>query len=342
MTIARKYRRVSTDEQANTGFSLDAQAAKLADFCDRRGYTPAGDYCDDGYSAKTLQRPAIQRLLREATAGDIIVVYKLDRLTRSAKDLEYLLELSEKREIYVQSATEDIETATPAGRLFVRMLVQFAQFERETIAERSSMGRKQQARSGRFSGSVAPFGYRLVDSGEVKRGRVMKRLERDPLTSHVVPMIFERYLGGYGARSIAVWLNDELNVRTVEDKRFSAVAVSFILRNPSYVGESVVRKRKKAVVERYEATHEPLIDKETFDAVQRLFDVRAKLPPRVATGMFPLAGIAYCGVCGGKLAGSNERMVIGGKRSDKRYRVYRCGNLVAGRGCGHPPFSSVS
>jgi site-specific DNA recombinase len=339
---ARLYERVSTDEQGRTGFSLAAQDESLRAFCVSQGWGVAGRYVDEGVSAKNLDRPEFQRLLRECVAGDVVLVYKLDRLTRSVRDLDDLLKEFDKRGIHFRSATEQFDTTTATGRLFIRMVAEFAQWERESIAERAAMGKHKRVKEGEWHGGKPPFGYVTVDSDKIKRGRVLKRLEPDPIRSHVVPMIFEKYVAGFGTRAIAIWLNDEMNVRTPTGKTFTSTAVSELLRNPTYCGDVIHGRVKNGdAMERVPGKHEPLVSREMFEEVQRIFALRRTLAPRHATGEYPLAGIARCGECGGTLSGakrSNQKT----KETGKTWRIYRCANHMRGRKCSDTPLHSVS
>lgn len=329
----RGYRRVSTDEQAATGHSLPAQKEAVERFVDyHRDWTLVEWYTDDGYSAKSLDRPAFKRMIGDAKPGDVILVYKLDRLTRSSKDLEYMLEeLAEKRSIYIRSVTENIETTTAAGRMFIRQLIQFAQFERETIAERVTMGMRQKKNSGGWIGGTVPFGYVAVPSDRIKAGKVLKKLVHDEKNAHLAQSIFERYLAGNGVRAIAKWLND-VGAKTSRNAAWRSLAVIRVLKNPAYCGLfyatdcSLVR-----------GEHEPLIDRATWDKVQAVFEQRKLLAPREATGKYPLAGVCRCGSCLAPITITVHRRKL--KSGEDAY-YYRCKAYHEGRKCGEPALTT--
>lgn len=322
---ARLYGRASTQEQAKTGYSLSAQMKRLEAFCVSQGWTIVGRYCDEGVSAKDMNRPAFQKMLNECEANDVILVYKLDRLTRSVRDLDDMLRLFEKRNIYFYSITEHFDTTTATGRLMLRLIAEIAQWERETIAERSSLGIRERILKGKFHGSHAPFGYMRVPSGEFKRGRELLKVVPDPNTRHIVVEIYEKYLSGYGVRYIAKWLN-QLGIKTQKGGKWYDKAVIRVLTNPFYCGEIDVRKfkRSKDDPDTVPGDHEPIISKEMFEAVQRVMDSRKKIAPRYATGYYPLSGIAHCGLCGGRICGRSYRDV----------RYYACDSYLTGKGCG--------
>ena len=160
---AAAYLRVSTEGQVD-GTSIDTQRAQCAEAASRHGLTLVGEYVDAGVSGAAASRPALDELLAAATTGDVqvIVVAKLDRLGRSLLHLLELLTTLDAAGVRVLSATDGIDTRTPAGRLMLQLLGVFAEFERERIRERSQDGHRRRAQLGGFVGTTPPFGYRAV------------------------------------------------------------------------------------------------------------------------------------------------------------------------------------
>jgi len=159
------YTRVSTEEQTQGDYtSLDAQRQRIENF-GLSMETPV-DYvlCDPGYSGKSLDRPQIQSLLRDVEAGLVstVIVVKLDRLSRSVRDLQDLVDLFQRKNVKLVSVSEAIDTTTATGRMFVTFLSMFAQFERETIVERTTVGLSARRRQRRAYGPT-PYGYRRED-----------------------------------------------------------------------------------------------------------------------------------------------------------------------------------
>ncbi len=325
----RGYARVSTEEQAESGKSLPAQRDAIDDFCRRRGHALAGFYVDEGVSGKSLNRPEFQRLLREMQTGDTILVHRLDRLTRSPRDLEYLLERSEKGDLYFRSVNEEIDTSTANGRFFVRMMIQVAAWERETIAERSRIGKRKKVDMGEWQGGPVPIGYVAVPSDRMKAGRNLLKLIPDPDRSHIIPLVFERYVSGYGMRAVCQWLNDDLGIRTANGARWRVPSLTRVLTNPIYCGDVVRGRRFRGEVQRVQGSHQPLVDRELFERAQAVAAMRKTYTPRQATGNYPLGGIARCGVCGGTIDAMLRR-----NRSGTTFYTYRCHNYVNGVGCG--------
>lgn len=142
------YCRVSTMEQANEGFSIAEQEKKLRGFCDINDWNIQGIYVDAGYSGAKRDRPELNRMLKNLNKFDLVLVYKLDRLTRNVRDLLDILDILEKSEVAFRSATEVYDTSNAMGRLFVTLVGAMAEWERTTIQERTLMGRRAAASKG--------------------------------------------------------------------------------------------------------------------------------------------------------------------------------------------------
>lgn len=155
------YVRVSTEDQANNGVSIDAQAARIAAYCTAMGFAASEVIRDAGASAKSLQRPGMEQILVGVRGGSIgrIIVFKLDRLTRSTRDLAELLDLFSRHNTALVSVCEHLDTETAAGRMVVNMLAVVAQWEREAIAERTAFALAHKRRQ-RTVYAPTPFGFR--------------------------------------------------------------------------------------------------------------------------------------------------------------------------------------
>lgn len=163
---ALAYVRVSTSQQAEDGVSLDAQEAKVRAYCSLYGIDLVDVVTDAGASAKTLDRPGLQDALARLEAGEAtaIVVDKLDRLTRSVRDLDTLLSRYFRDRIHLVSVSEKIDTGTAAGRLVLNVLTTVAQWEREAIGERTKAALQRKKQKGERVGTV-PYGFRLAEDG---------------------------------------------------------------------------------------------------------------------------------------------------------------------------------
>ena len=215
------YVRVSHSEQVENGYSLEAQRNRLTAYAAGTERELNEFYCDEGYSAGTLRRPSLQRLIVDVKAGriDTIMVSKLDRLSRSLIDLLELVRLCEKYEVALVSASESIDTSTPAGRMMLQLLGVFAEFERGRISERISDVLADKRHRGTVYSRNVPFGFRRIgskivaDEEQQAELAVMKRMHQD----------------GASLRQIAAYLNDK-GIRTNNGgKQFYAQTVKQVL-----------------------------------------------------------------------------------------------------------------
>jgi DNA invertase Pin-like site-specific DNA recombinase len=195
-TIA--YLRVSTQEQAQLGFSLPMQRTRIEAYAVATDRTIDDVIVDDGRSAKTLQRPGMQRLLDAIKRGDVatVIVFKLDRLTRSVRDLDVLLETLNRKDVGLVSVSEALDTKSAGGRMLINMLCTVAQWEREIISERtvSALAHKREAR---LTYGPTPMGYE----------RVGDALIANDVELSVLRDMQARYASGDSYATIAAWLN---------------------------------------------------------------------------------------------------------------------------------------
>ena len=252
MTRAALYTRVSTEDQAKEGFSLEAQRRRINDFCAARGWTPADAYVDDGYSARSTRRPAYERMMSERDRWDLLLVVKMDRIHRNAKNFMTMMEDLQAWGKEFASVQENFDTSTAMGRFVMDIIQRIAQLESEQIGERVYMGMEQKAKKGRGSlGSPHPYGYRIVD------GRYLV----EPSGADAVRTIFRRYLAGEPLERIARSL-DDAGVPTKRGGPWRKQTVAAILVNPLYAGDlewdgNLVK-----------GDHESIVDPDTFRATQ--------------------------------------------------------------------------
>ena len=291
------YIRVSTEDQAREGYSIQAQRNKLEAYCVSQGWNVVGFYIDDGYSAKDLERPEMKRMLKHIEQGliDCVLVYRLDRLTRPVLDLYKLLEIFEKYNCKFKSATEVYDTTSAMGRMFITIVAAMAQWERENLAERVRMGMQEKARQGKWVINVAPYGYDI--------DRATDTLVVNQQEAVVVRKIYDMYLSGVGMRKIAVELNDS-NVPTKSGATWNDHKIRYILTNPLYIG--TMRYNYRVNKENYfkvENAVPAIISEEVFERAQKIIEKRKTAHPRSATSEFVFSGVAKCARCGAPLAG---------------------------------------
>ena len=227
--IAGIYIRVSTDDQVREGFSLGEQEDKLRQLCKYKDFEIFKVYKDAGISAKDMKhRPAFQEMLEDMKSGkfNYIVAYKLDRVTRSVRDLEVLISTLEQYHCYLICDRDDVNTSTANGRFFVRMLTVLSQLEIEIVSERTKFGLNGAIKAGHIPGSCPLGYYRDKD----------KTFKIDNTTKDVVLRIFELYLEGKSYQTIANIFNKE-KVLYPDFKRWSDSTINRIINNKIYVGD---------------------------------------------------------------------------------------------------------
>ena len=231
--IAGIYIRVSTEDQAREGFSLGEQKEKLLQLCKFKEYEVFKVYEDAGISAKDMaHRPAFQEMLADMKKGKInyIVAYKLDRVTRSVRDLEELIAVLEKHNTYLVCDRDDVNTSTANGRFFVRMLTVLSQLEIEIVSERTKFGLNGAIKSGHLPGKI-PLGYK-------KDGN--KKTIIDETTKDIVIRIFNMYLEGKSYQQIANIFNKE---KVLAPKKWRDSTIQKIIENRVYMGDYEQYKR---------------------------------------------------------------------------------------------------
>ena len=254
--IAGLYPRVSTEDQSRFGHSLDEQECKLKQLCDYKNYEIYKVYREEGVSAKNMERPKFQEMMQDMKDGKInkIIVYKLDRLTRSIQDLESICSMLEEYNCELESVVEEINTGNANGKFFIRMLTILAQLEIERTSERTKFGLIGAAKKGHLSG-LPPLGYKKVN----------KELVIDELQADVVRRIFEMYLNGMAVNSICKKFNEE----NVLNRKWPTTTVDKILSNQLYIGNMEYGKRTKEENQIFEDVVPAIIDKTSFELVQK-------------------------------------------------------------------------
>jgi site-specific DNA recombinase len=304
------YIRVSTQMQVEDGYSLSAQRERLKAFAYSQGWEIVKFYVDEGLSAKDMDRPDLQRMLKGVREGifDIVLVYKLDRLTRSVIDLDKLLTEFSKHDVMFKSSTEVYDTTTATGRLFIRLVASMAQWERENLGERVRFGMQEKAREGKWTVSTPPLGY---DSKE-------SELIVNPSEAAVVKEIFSLYLSGMGMHKIARNLN-ERGLYTKKGKAWAQSTIQYILTNPIYHGTTRYNYRlNKENYFEVEGVVPSIISDEEYQLTQQMIKNRRTVHPRQATSKYLFSKVLKCARCGKTLVGKSSST----KRGEKVYYSY--------------------
>ncbi|MBN1281338.1 MAG: recombinase family protein [Candidatus Thermoplasmatota archaeon] len=252
---AALYTRVSTEDQAKEGFSLDAQLEKLRAYCTARGWENAGEYVDEGYSGRKIRRPAYKKMMEDIDKWDALLVIKMDRIHRNSKNFMLMMEdLNKKKKEFV-SMMESLDTSTAMGRFVMDIIQRIAQLESEQIGERVYIGMEQKAKiNGGMLGFNIPYGYDYVNG----------KLELNKTEAEIVRQIYSWYLSGKSTGKITKMLNEDQSP-TKKGGFWAKKTVAAILKNPLYCGyirwEEYVNK----------SDHDPIIAVQDFDDVQQLF-----------------------------------------------------------------------
>lgn len=286
------YARVSTDNQLEN-YSIPEQVERLEAYCAAKDWVLLKTYTDGGFSGGSTNRPALQQMLEAIRNGgiDAVVVYKLDRLSRSQKDTLTLIEdelLSYGTDFV--SINENFDTSTPFGRAMIGILSVFAQLEKDQITERFTMGRIGRGKAGYFhGGGNAPTGYDYVAG----------KLQVNEYEAIQVREIFSLFLSGKSIN--AIWHIMSSKYAT----KWTATKVRNVLKNSLYIG------KVKFLSQEYQGVHEPIISESTYTAANRLLvsadrsnskNTAQKNPFRAG---YLLSGLVYCGRCGARYSANH-------------------------------------
>jgi site-specific DNA recombinase len=321
---------VSTSEQADEGYSIAAQIEATKNIARYSGYEVIDTYVDAGISGKSMEnRPAFLKMLADAKSKkfDMIIVWKLNRLSRNHLDLLKIYEELEACNVSFKSVSEPFDTGNPAGKLLFNMLASIGEFERETIVENVKNGMKQKAKEGFFNG-----GRMLGYESKAIVGDVKNKLSIIEEEAIIVRLIFELYTKGKGYKYISSKLN-ALNYKTIKGNLFNIQAVRGIITNPTYAGKIrfnkyVDHKKNRRRGNKSEfvlavGQHEPIIDSETWNKAESLLKERTGRSKKIHKGVFLLTGLLKCPVCGSSMvAGRVTRKNNDGTKT--KYNYYQC------------------
>lgn len=333
---AALYARVSTEEQAKEGFSIDAQLNILSAWAIVKGYQVADRYVDDGYSAKNLNRPAVQRLLEDCRAGaiDAVVVWRLDRLSRSLRDtLTVVEDVFRAKSIEFISTTESIDTTTTSGRLMLNILASFAQNEREVNEERVRTVSLDLARQCVHMGGTPPYGYSVGPD---------RRYLINETEAPAVRMLFQLRADGEGYGEIITALTNA-GYRTRTGKVFAKNALHDMLKNEKYAGVYIYNRAAAANRDGTRNNHASkspneiiripdgmpaIISRPLFEVVQQRMQAdRHAAGAYRAKRIYIASGLVHCAVCGSKMTIDNV-----GRNRDGSYQMsYQCRNKCVRR-----------
>lgn len=300
MTKAAIYIRVSTQEQVEN-YSIEVQEERLEAFCKAKNWDIYNTYIDGGYSGATIDRPDLKRMLNDLSDIDVVVVYKLDRLSRSQKDtLELIEDHFLKKNVDFVSVTETLDTSTPFGKAMLGILSVFAQLERETIAERMRMGHIKRAENGLrgMGGDYDPAGYTRKDG-------LLELIEDEAIH---IKRAFDIYEQCHSITEVQKRLKEE-GYPVWRFRRYRD-----ILSNPLYTGHVTFAGKI------YTGKHKAIISQEQFERVQVLLE-RHKGNNTHKAKKSLLSGLLKCHHCGESFVSYSTGI---SKKNPKKYYYYIC------------------
>jgi site-specific DNA recombinase len=313
------YVRVSTEEQAQEGYSIRGQMDKLKSYALIKEWDIYDIYADEGISGKNIvDRPAINRMIADIKSGKVnnVLVFKVDRLTRSTKNLLELVELFNTHNCAFNSLTESIDTQTASGRMFLKIIGIFAEFERENIIERIKVGCERKVREGYTLACICiSYGY--------DRPNGQKIPTINPYESEVVKEMFSMYVNqNYSMNKIA----RELNERKIPTKKgvrmWASSTIRSILMNPTYIGKVRYATKDEHRYFESDGLHEPIISDELFQLAQeRLKNIPHISRTKHSKEQSYFCGVMICGRCGAKITTHNYKS---SKHAETYTTAYKC------------------
>ncbi len=327
---AALYLRVSTARQAEHDVSIPDQKRQGEAYCEARGLQLVETFIEPGATATNDRRPEFQRMIEAGTSKpapfDVVVVHSFSRFFRDAFDMEFYVRKLAKNGVKLVSVTQDLGD-DPMHVMMRQIMALFDEYQSKENAKHVMRALKENARQGFWNGSLPPIGYRTV-AAEQRGAKTKKKLEIDPLHADTVRLIYRLALEGdgttgqMGVKNIVSYLNSR-RIFTRDGGRWGIGQVHRILTRRTYMGEhewgkKAKQKTGKASDDIVIVPVPPIIDRETFDAVQKLLKARNPkvTPARVISGPTMLTGLIHCAKCGGAMT---IRTGKGG-----RYRYYAC------------------
>ncbi|GAB1717648.1 MAG: Recombinase [Nitrobacter sp.] len=331
---AALYLRVSTTRQAEHDVSIPDQRRQGEAWCAARGYQLVETFVEAGASATNDKRPEFQRMIEAGTSKpapfDVVVVHSFSRFFRDHFELEFYVRKLAKNGVKLVSITQEMGD-DPMHVMMRQVMALFDEYQSKENAKHVLRAMNENARQGFWNGALPPIGYRIV-AAEQRGSKTKKKLEIDPLHADTVRLIYRLFLEGngvsgpMGVKSITCHLN-ERRIFTRDGGRWGLAQIHAILTRTTYIGEHRFNTRshkdreKKPESEVAVMAVPPLIDRETFDAVQARLKSRNPMvtPARVSSGPTLLTGICFCAKCGGAMTLRTGRGSAGGT-----YRYYTC------------------
>ena len=287
------YERVSSEEQAKHGYSLDAQHEALTEFCHRNNHVILGVYKDEGISGRKpyTKRPAMVRLLQdvETIKPQMILFTKLDRWFRNIKEYYKVQDILDKNKVDWKAIGEEYDTSTASGRLYVNIKLSIAQDEADRTSERIKVVQEQRVLQGKVLGGKVPWGYTIID------GKIAFSEDKDKLKD-----LLNHFLTYRSTTETIRYISDKYG------KRYTHYTINHLLKNPILKGE--YRSNKSYC--------EPIISEDAWNTMQAILSSHHRQPPSQRYYLF--AGLIRCPKCGRKMTSAYQH----------NYTYYRCNDRI--------------
>ncbi|MBY2071849.1 recombinase family protein [Clostridioides difficile] len=303
------YIRVSTEEQALNGDSIRTQIEALEQYSKENDFNIVGKYIDEGCSATNLKRPNLQRLLRDVEKDkvDLVLMTKIDRLSRGVKNYYKIMETFEKHKCDWKTILENYDSSTAAGRLHINIMLSVAENEAAQTSERIKFVFQDKLRRKEVISGTIPIGYKIEN----------KHLVIDKEKKYIVKAIFDEYEKSGSVRTLIETINN------LHGELYSYNKIKNILRNELYIG---IYNKRGFYVEDY---CEPIISKKQFKQIQRILEKNKKTTPNKNIHYHIFSGLLKCKECGYTLKGNSSNV------GEKLYLSYRCSTFYLNKNCVH-------
>ncbi|HEY7327858.1 MAG TPA: recombinase family protein [Gemmataceae bacterium] len=309
------YCRVSTEEQADKGYSLDTQEKLCRDFAQRSGYSVSGVYRDEGKSGTSLGRPALQDLLAQCGKGtniQAVIVQETDRLARNTHDHLTIRALLQKAGVKLISVAQPMLDDSPEGKMIDTILASVNQFQSDINSRKTRKALQEKFDQGWWP-TRAALGYLNVALDNSEGGRSRKIVRNDPERWHLLQEGFKLYLtGAYSADALRDVLHEK-GLRSITGKKISHSIMVHILKNPFYAGLMVWNGQRKM------GRHEPMITLQEHESVLAIMDRHNNHAARSRRHRFLLRGFVFCGLCGQRYTAEHHPR--------KRKSYYHCATM---------------
>lgn len=303
------YIRVSTEEQANEGYSISAQRERLKAFCTAQNWNEHKFYVDEGISGRDTKRPQLIKLMNDIKAGhvNVLLVYRLDRLTRSVRDLHRILDELEKSNCTFRSATEFYDTSTAMGKMFITIIAAIAEWESANLGERVTMGQVEKARQGEWA-AQPPYGFYKDENHKL-------HIHEEEIKA--VKLMIKKIREGMSFRQLSIYM-DASNYKPKRGYKWHIGTLLTLLHNPALYGAMYWKGNV------YENTHEGIMTKDEFDQLQEIITSRQNYKKRNVSTHFVYQTKLICPDCGNRCSSERSTWTRKNETELQAKNAYRC------------------